>query len=156
MLNLNAVKKLLTKVSKENSLLGCIKYEKERLYFTNKYSLIVIYTKSDIEKPLLYNVFDGLFSVGNYYNVDGIVYTISQDRGDEIKEIKEVDNYYLINDVLFDKKLVDVTFKTINISFNKINKDYLRVNTSKKVLTYNNESLILISILAQVGKRWTK
>lgn len=155
MLNLNAVKKLLTKVSKENSLLGCIKYEKERLYFTNKYSLIVIYTKSDIEKSLLYNVFDGLFTVGNYYNVDGIVYTISQDRGDEIKEIKEVDNYYLINDVIFDKKLVDVTFKTINISFNKINKDYLRVNTSKKVLTYNNESLILIAILAQVGKRRT-
>lgn len=149
-LNLNAIRKVLKTQFKKRPILACIRYEPERVVFTNSYMLVRLNVKSPITEPINLNIETLKIMVDNYPNVDRIIEGTYIDRI-KVKDINvKVDlkvkaQYYKINDLYFEKGLVDDTFKTVGLDLTTINRDYLF--TTKSMLVYDDNDEILLLVL---------
>lgn len=148
-LNLNAVRKVLKLQFKNRPILGCIRYEPERIVFTNSFMLVKIDVKSPIIEPINLSMESLRIVPDNYPNVDRIIENTYKDRV-RAKDINvEVDlevktQYYKINDLYFEKGLVDDTFKTVGLDLSTINRDYLFTTASMLVYDDGDEILLLV------------
>jgi len=146
-LNLNAVRKLLKSQFKKRPILACIRYESERIVFTNSYALVKLNVKSPITKPINLNIMSLELMSDTYPNVDRIIENAGRDRIN-IRDINvEVDleykvSHYKINDLYFEKTVVDDTFKTVGLDITTVNRDYLYTN--KSMLVYNDDVVFLL------------
>src|SRR5690554_6534931 len=146
-LNLNAVRKLLKSQFKKRPILACIRYESERIVFTNSYALVKLNVKSPITKPIDLNIMSLELMSDTYPNVDRIIENAGRDRIN-IRDINvEVDleykvSHYKINDLYFEKTVVDDTFKTVGLDITTVNRDYLYTN--KSMLVYNDDVVFLL------------
>ena len=148
-LNLNAVRKLLKEQFKKRPILGCIRYEPKRIVFTNSYALVKLNVKSPITEPINLDM-QSLRIVDDYYpkiTVDRIIENAGRDRIN-VRDINvEVDlehkvQHYKINDLYFEKGLVDDTFKTVGLDITTVNREYLFTNQS--LLVYEDEEVLLL------------
>ena len=146
-LNLNAVRKLLKSQFKKRPILACIRYEPERIVFTNSYMLVKLDVKSPITEPINLNIMSLELMSDTYPNVDRIIENAGRDRIN-VRDINvDVDlirgvAYYKINDFYFDKSLVDDTFKTVGLDITTVNRDYLYTN--KSMLVYDDGVIFLL------------
>lgn len=148
-LNLNVIRKVLKTQFKKRPILSCIRYEPERVIFTNSYMLVRLNVRSSITEPINLNLETLRIVTDTYPNVDRIIENTYQDRV-SVNDIEvEVDlkykvQYYKINDLYFEKGLVDDTFKTVGLDITTVNRDYLFTNKSCLVYDDNEEIFLLI------------
>ena|SRR5690554_2534202 len=150
-LNLNTVRKLLKSQFKRRPILGCIRYEPERIVFTNSYALVKLNVKSPITEPINLDM-ESLRIVDDNYpkvTVDRIIENAFKDRINARDINVEVDlehkvSHYKINDLYFEKGLVDDTFKTVGLDLSTVNREYLFTNKSCLVYDDNKEVFLLI------------
>lgn len=146
-LNLNAIRKVLKLQFKKRPILGCIRYESERIIFTNSFMLVKIDVKSPITEPINLSMESLRIVPDNYPNVDRIIENTYRDRL-SVKDINvEVDlehkvSHYKINDLYFEKGLVDDTFKTVGLDITTVDREYLFTNQS--MLLYDDEVTLLL------------
>ena len=146
-LNLNAVRKLLKEQFKKRPILSCVRYEPERIVFTNSYALVKLEVRSPITEPINLNIMTLKIMADNYPNVDRIIENADKDRI-SVNDINvEVDlehkvSHYKINDLYFEKGLVDDTFKTVGLDVTTVSRDYLFTN--KSMLVYDDEVILLL------------
>ena len=146
-LNLNAVRKLLKEQFKKRPILSCVRYEPERIVFTNSYALVKLEVRSPITEPINLNIMTLKIMADNYPNVDRIIENADKDRI-SVNDINvEVDlehkvSHYKINDLYFEKGLVDDTFKTVGLDVSTVNRDYLYTN--KSMLVYDDGVIFLL------------
>jgi len=148
-LNLNTVRKLLKSQFKRRPILGCIRYEPERIVFTNSYMLVKLEVRSPITEPINLDM-ESLRIVDDNYpkvTIDRIIENASKDRINARDINVEVDlkhkvSHYKINDLYFEKGLVDDTFKTVGLDITTVNRKYLFTN--KSMLVYNDDDILLL------------
>ena len=146
-LNLNAVRKLLKSQFKKRPILACIRYEPERIVFTNSYALVKLEVRSPITEPINLNIMTLEIMSDNYPNVDRIIENAGRDRISANDINVEVDlehkvSHYKINDLYFEKGLVDDMFKTVGLDITTVNRDYLYTN--KSMLVYDDGVIFLL------------
>ena len=146
-LNLNAVRKLLKSQFKKRPILACIRYEPERIVFTNSYVLVKLNVKSPITEPINLNIMSLELMSDTYPNVDRIIENADRDRINVNDINVEVDlvykvSHYKINDLYFEKCLVDDTFKTVGLDISTVNRKYLYTN--KSMLVYDDGVIFLL------------
>lgn len=155
-LNYGAIKKLLKSQAKKRPVLGCMNYQKEKITFTDSYSLVdynVVgaeeflldvatlqvargtYPNTDKIKPAIHELHD----VKNSFKVERV--TVKRDS----LEVYNIDGFYFL------KQQVDDTFKTISVNFFKdITPEYLRLKKNEHngtaILVYDTP-LVYILIL---------
>lgn len=148
-LNLNAVRKVLKTQFKKRPILGCIRYEPNRIVFTNSYMLVRLDVKSPITEPINLSMESLRIVSDTYPKVDRIMINTDYDKK-SVKDISvETDlkykvQYYKINDLYFEKGLVDDTFKTVGLDITTVNQDYLFTTNSMLVYNDNEEVLLLV------------
>src|SRR5690554_4008446 len=146
-LNLNTVRKLLKSQFKKRPILACIRYEPERIVFTNSYALVKLNVKSPITEPINLNIMTLKIMVDKYPNIDPIIENADKDKiivkdiNVDIDLIRGV-AYYKINGLYFEKCLVDDIFKTVGLDITTVNRDYLYTN--KSMLVYNDDVVFLL------------
>ncbi|HHW79178.1 MAG TPA: hypothetical protein GX742_00070 [Acholeplasmataceae bacterium] len=146
-LNLNAVRKLLKEQFKKRPILSCVRYEPERIVFTNSYALVKLNVKSPITEPINLNIISLELMSDTYPNVDRIIENADRDKLLVTDINVEVDlehrvQYYKINDLYFEKGLVDDTFKTVGLDISTVNRKYLFTN--KSILVYEDDGVFLL------------
>ena len=146
-LNLNVVRKLLKEQFKKRPILACVRYEPERIVFTNSYMLVKLDVKSPITEPINLNIMSLKIMADNYPNLDRIIENADKDRINAHDINVEVDleykvSHYKINDLYFEKGMVDDTFKTVGLDITTVNRDYLYTN--KSMLVYDDGVIFLL------------
>lgn len=150
-LDIKAIQSLLKK-NKHRKILHCLNYTQEAIVFTNSYSLVKLNQKNNVEKEINVNVFNGEINNDTYPNIADIAKREGVEKVESIT-IESKDGYtfyYKINgmeDIKYDKNLVDKTFKCIKkspfFSHNVIsNKDKLFL-TKEKGLVYQKDNLYI-------------
>ena len=147
-INFNAVKTLLKKNAKKRPILTCMSYRKDKIIFTDSYSLVEIEASNDVEFNL--DVMELRLSGETFPNVDGVkppkheltqVSSIVPSLNSERVEL------YLIDDYPFIKTQIDQTFKTLGINFYKdlIPKDIkLKTRPNHGVLIYETDDVYVL------------
>ena len=123
-LNYGAIKKLLKSQAKKRPILGCMNYQKEKITFTDSYSLVDYHVVGGEE--FLLDVATLKVARGTYPSTDKIKPAIHElhDVNDSFKiervavnrdslEVYNIDGFYFL------KQQVDDTFKTVSINFFK-------------------------------------
>src|SRR5690554_6953698 len=113
-LNLNAVRKLLKEQFKKRPILACIRYEPERIVFTNSYALVKLDVKSPITEPINLNIMSLKLMSDTYPNVDRIIENAGRDRINICDINVEVD---LEHKVQQDRKSTRLNSSHVRISY---------------------------------------
>lgn len=156
------VMKLLRGVRKKRPILECINYNSDTqlMSITNSYALVQEQCKVQLDYTFNLNVFDLKLSQGKYPEVESIKKVSYNIESIESIDIILVDNkmYYKINNnysVLFDKDLVDNSFKCLDnivngknkyVSLNDINTEYLVIDNNIKLVyhDYKTNDFVLV------------
>ena len=153
-LNYASIKRLLNvKVVKNRPILQCLHYRDNNIIeYCNSYMAVQVYDNVKRDKSILINIhtlqqhdpgatYPSIDRVLNYYDLD--VVNDIQIVNDTING-KDTLLYKVNNDGYFDKKDVDLLFKSVGLKFNSNNHDNLYY--SNRRLMYKTDAIKLLQL----------
>lgn len=162
-MRIESVKKILKEVRNKRPILECINYnhKTQLISVCNSFTLIQEQSKRNIDQTFNINVFDLQINNSIYPEVENFKNPSHKFVSIENIEIVLIDNkmYYKLNgidDILFDKVLVDNSFKCLSSmtdntknkykNLENINTEYLGIDNNVKLIyhNYNTNDFVLV------------
>lgn len=163
------VKKLLKDVRKKRPVLACINYNSDTqlISITNAYAIVQEKSRTQINETFNLNVFDLELSQDKYPELENIKKPSHNFESIDNIEIIVVDNkmYYKINNndsVIFDRTLVDNSFKCLTnivesknkyVSLENINNEYLGID-NRKLIYHNRDTDDFVLVLGVIQNNY--
>ena len=147
-LNFNVVKQMLRKNLKKREILTCVRYTKGKIQFTDSYSFLELNNLKHDEEFTL-DVFSGRIDIaGSYPNVERIkAKATNLLKVDNISiTVNDGTTYYVINNHrYFDKRKVDILFKTIGKKITDF-ENVLQVHQDTPMLVIDIDGLYIMTL----------